>query len=103
MRQHDTAHWLAECERLEIPAAAVARLDDLMSDAHLQATDFFVSLNDAAMGELRFPRSSVRMDGVQAPISMPPRLGEHTQELLRQAGLSDAAIAALQTPKTKED
>ena len=103
VKQHDTAHWLAECERLEIPAAAVARLDDLMSDAHLQATDFFVSLNDDAMGELRFPRSSVRMDGAQAPITMPPRLGEHTHELLRQAGLSDAAIAALQTPKTKED
>ncbi|QNP48551.1 CaiB/BaiF CoA transferase family protein [Diaphorobacter aerolatus] len=95
VKLHDTAHWLALCDRLEIPAAAVARLDDLPSDAHLQATDFFVSVPDAAMGEVRFPRSSVRMDGVQAPIHMPPRLGEHTEALLRQAGLDDAAIAAL--------
>lgn len=97
VKQHNTAHWLALCERLEIPAAAVARLEDLTQDAHLQATDFFVSLNDEAMGELRFPRSSVRMDGAQAPIHLPPRLGEHTEALLKQAGLSEAQIAALQT------
>ena len=73
----------------------MARLDDLPNDPHLQATEFFVSLKDEAMGEVRFPRSSVRMDGAQAPIGMPPRLGEHTDELLRQAGLGDAAIAVL--------
>ncbi|QNN55860.1 CoA transferase [Diaphorobacter ruginosibacter] len=95
LEQNDTAHWLALCDRLEIPAAPVARLDDLPSDEHLRATQFFVSLQDKAMGELRFARSSVRMDGRQAPMSVPPRLGEHTDELLRQAGLSDAQIAAL--------
>lgn len=95
LEQNDTAHWLALCDRLEIPAAPVARLDDLPSDKHLRTTQFFVSLQDKAMGELRFARSSVRMDGRQAPMSVPPRLGEHTDELLRQAGLSDAQIAAL--------
>ena len=96
---HDTKHWLEVCDRLEIPAAAVARLGDLPDDPHLKATDFFVSLEDDAMGEVRFPRSSVRMDGVQAPIGMPPRLGEHTVALLKEAGLTDAAIAALKSTK----
>jgi len=52
-------------------------------------------VQDPAMGEVRFPRSSVRFDGTQPPITMPPRLGQHTHELLRAAGLSDAAIAEL--------
>ncbi|MBF5004615.1 CaiB/BaiF CoA transferase family protein [Diaphorobacter caeni] len=103
VKQRNTAHWLEVCERLEIPAAAVARLEDLQSDPHLRATDFFVSLQDEAMGEVRFPRSSVRMDGQQAPIGMPPRLGEHTAELLKQAGLGDAAIAALHDHHDKEN
>ncbi len=95
--EHDTAHWLGVCDRLEMPAAAVARLEQLPDDAHLKATEFFVPIKDRAMGEIRFPRSSVRMDGRQAPITMPPRLGEHTHELLKGAGLGDAEIAALKS------
>ncbi|MFT4266193.1 MAG: CoA transferase [Xenophilus sp.] len=92
----DTRHWLQTCERLEIPAAPVACMDDLPGDAHLAATGFFASVHDAAMGEVRFPRPPVRIDGAQAPIVMPPRLGQHTRELLREAGLGDAYIDRLQ-------
>lgn len=95
VEKHDTQHWLHTCERLEIPAAPVARMDDLPQNPHLAATGFFASVQDPAMGEVRFPRSSVRFDGTQPPITMPPRLGQHTHELLRAAGLSDAAIAEL--------
>ncbi|MDR0261574.1 MAG: CoA transferase, partial [Comamonas sp.] len=66
--QKDTAYWLQTCEELEIPAAPVARMDDLPRDPHLQATGFFVEKQDPAMGTVRFPRSSVRIDGAQAPI-----------------------------------
>ena len=93
--QHGTQHWLQTCERLEIPAAPVARMDDLPHDPHLAATGFFASVHDPAMGELRFPRPPVRIDGAQAPIAMPPRLGQHTRELLRGAGLGDADIEPL--------
>ena len=95
--QKETAYWLATCEELEIPAAPVARMDDLPHDPHLQATGFFVEKEDAAMGVVKFPRSSVRINGTQPAIGMPPRLGEHTQALLREAGWDDARIAALQS------
>lgn len=81
-----TAHWLATCERLEIPAAPVSRLDDLPRDPHLVATGFFTELNDPHMGAMRFPGVSVKFDGVRPPVRMPPRLGEHTRESLAAAG-----------------
>jgi crotonobetainyl-CoA:carnitine CoA-transferase CaiB-like acyl-CoA transferase len=93
---HTTQHWLDTCQQLEIPAAPVARMDDLPADPHLQATDFFASLQDPAMGTVRLPRPSVRIDGMQAPLGMPPRLGEHTAALLAQAGWSAERIAGLQ-------
>ncbi|MBV8619191.1 MAG: CoA transferase [Curvibacter sp.] len=96
VERRDTQHWLRTCERLEIPAAPVARLDELPQDPQLAATGFFASVHDPAMGELRFARPSVRIDGTQAPIAMPPRLGQHTRELLREAGLGDAEITQLQ-------
>ncbi len=90
-----TAHWLAICDRLEIPAAPAGRLDDLPDDPHLVATAFFKRLDDPRMGTLRFPGVSVKFDGVRPDIRMPPRLGEHTREALLAAGLSADQVAAL--------
>lgn len=95
--QKNTQYWLQTCQQLEIPAAPVARMDDLPQDPHLVATQFFVEVPDEAMGTVKFPRSSVRMNGTQAPIGMPPRLGEHTDALLRDAGWDGARIAALKS------
>lgn len=92
---HDTAYWLALCERLEIPAARINRLQDLENDPHLQSVDFFVPLESACGSRYRFVRNPVRMQHSQVPPAMPPRLGEHTREVLRQAGLDDARIDAL--------
>ena len=73
----------------------MARLQDLPQDPHLVATEFFETIADPALGEVRFPGVPVRFDGQRAAITMPPRLGEHTRELLAQAGLGPAQIEAL--------
>ena len=90
-----TANWLVTCDRLEIPAAPIGRLDDLPDDPHLVATGFFAKLQDPRMGTLRFPGVPVKFDGVRPPVRMPPRLGEHTRESLAAAGWSDARIDSL--------
>ena len=79
-----TEAWVEACERLEIPCARMNRLEDLEHDPHLQATGFFRSIQDPAMGEVRFPAPPVRIDGQALPVRMAPRLGEHTQEVLRE-------------------
>ncbi|AGW93182.1 CaiB/BaiF CoA-transferase family protein [Cupriavidus sp. DF5525] len=94
--QHTIEHWLALCERLQIPVARINELDDLPDDPHLAATGFFETLDDPAMGTLRFPGAPVRFDGERAPLGIPPRLGEHTAGVLAQAGLCADEIARLQ-------
>ena len=92
--QHDTAYWLALCERLEIPAARMNTLADLKTDPHLQATQFFAELDDPAMGALRFPGVPVLFDGERPPVSSVPRLGEHTRDVFAQAGVSADTVSA---------
>jgi crotonobetainyl-CoA:carnitine CoA-transferase CaiB-like acyl-CoA transferase len=92
------AHWLATCDRLEIPAAPICRFDDLPADQHLVATGFFTELDDPQMGSLRFPGVPVKFDGVRPPLRMPPRLGEHTREILGAAGWPAAQIDQLMEP-----
>ncbi|WP_354673633.1 CaiB/BaiF CoA transferase family protein [Cupriavidus alkaliphilus] len=93
---HSTAHWAALCERLQIPVARINALDDLQDDPHLAATGFFETAEDPAMGTLRFPGAPVRFDGQRAPLAVPPRLGEHTRDVLAQAGLGADEIEQLQ-------
>lgn len=92
---HATAHWLALCQQLEIPAAPVSRLEDLPHDPHLQAIGFFETLHDPQMGELKFTGTPVRFNGQRQPVRMPPRLGEHTRHQLQASGWSDSDIDAL--------
>jgi crotonobetainyl-CoA:carnitine CoA-transferase CaiB-like acyl-CoA transferase len=94
VRHETTAHWLAVCERLEIPAAPIARLEDLLTDEHLVATGFFEMVDDPRMGRLRFPGVPVSFDGVRPPIGMPPRLGQHNKELLPGTASATAAPSA---------
>ena len=95
VRERSTDDWLALCESLQIPVARVNDLDELVDDPHLRATRFFDQVDDPAMGTLRFPGAPVRFDGERAHAAVPPRLGEHTREVLGSLGLSDAEIAAL--------
>ena len=83
-----TAQWLDVFARLEVPASRMNRLDDLADDPHLKATGFFKTIDDPAMGTLRFPGAPVRIDRQQLPVRMAPRLGEHTDEVLREAGIA---------------
>lgn len=90
-----TAHWLTACERLDIPVAPLRRLADLENDPHLRQTGFFISLEDPAMGKLVMPNAPLRFDGAGARPTLPPRLGQHTVEVLRAAGLPADTVASL--------
>ena len=89
-----TADWLAVCARLEIPASRMNRLEDLQADEHLKATGFFATVDDPAMGRLRFPGVPVQFDGERLPVRMPPRLGEHTAQVLASIGRTAPAAVA---------
>ncbi|MFD0666221.1 CaiB/BaiF CoA transferase family protein [Ramlibacter sp. MAHUQ-53] len=91
--ERPSAHWLALCDRLEIPAAPVNELADLKDDPHLRATGFFEEMPSAG-GTLRFTGVPVRFDGRRPPVGLPPHLGEHTREALAEAGATEDQIAA---------
>ena len=91
-----TAEWLALFEELDIPAARMNTLDEVLTDPHLKAVGFFEEMNHPTEGPIRIPGIPVKIDGEQVKVRRPPpRLGEHTRELLAEAGLSAAEIDAL--------
>jgi crotonobetainyl-CoA:carnitine CoA-transferase CaiB-like acyl-CoA transferase len=88
-----TAEWLALLEGTSVPVMAVRSLDDLLSDEHLAAIDFWQELDHPTEGRLRTPSPPVAFSASPASIRRgPPRLGEHSLEILRETGLSESAI-----------
>jgi crotonobetainyl-CoA:carnitine CoA-transferase CaiB-like acyl-CoA transferase len=83
-------------EQAGVPYAPVRRPDQLLEDPHLKATGQLlpVPMQDGRIGRLpKLPfRSSGYEFGMRRP---PPKLGEHTREVLAEAGLTRAEIEAL--------
>jgi crotonobetainyl-CoA:carnitine CoA-transferase CaiB-like acyl-CoA transferase len=86
MLTRTTADWLALGERLEIPCAGINALEDLESDPHLHAVAMFGTMSSGSDWEYRYVRSPVRLAASKVAPVRPPRLGEHTSEILTELG-----------------
>jgi len=92
LKTRETAYWLQNLPAWDIPASRVNALDDLESDPHLASVGFFQDIPDGNNGVYRYPRSPMHIEGMHVPLARPPKLGEHTEELLRTTRLSEALI-----------
>jgi crotonobetainyl-CoA:carnitine CoA-transferase CaiB-like acyl-CoA transferase len=90
------AEWLAELDRLNIPAMTVNSLETLLRDPHLEATGFWQVMEHPSEGTLRMPGIPASYAKTPGSIRrLPPRAGEHSLEVLREAGFGAAEIDAL--------
>ena len=88
-----TAEWLEVLPRLEIPCGEIVALEDIPNDPHLQAVGFFRKETHPTEGAITVPDTSVQFSRTPASIDrLQPKLGQHSAEILREAGVSDADI-----------
>jgi crotonobetainyl-CoA:carnitine CoA-transferase CaiB-like acyl-CoA transferase len=90
------AERLAELDRRNIPGMVVNSLESLLRDPHLEATGFWQIVEHPTEGTMRLPGIPAAYSKTPAAIRrLPPRLGEHSVEILREAGLSLAEVDVL--------
>ena len=80
-----TDEWLALLQPLSIPCVRLNRLDDLQEDEHLKAVGLFERYEHPDAGAYTALRPPLNFSATPANIRRhPPRLGEHTDELLAE-------------------
>ena len=93
MAKRSTAEWIAALEEADIPVQRMNTLEDILADPHLAAIGYFREVEHPSEGRIR--SMAVPSEWSESPPEYrrhAPRLGEHTREVLREAGLSDTAI-----------
>lgn len=96
MATRTTDEWLQIFADSGVPTNAVNTLEDLARDPHLEAVGFWSFQDHPTEGRLRMPAFPVNFGATPAEVRRPaPRLGEHSVEVLRAAGLADERIEAL--------
>jgi crotonobetainyl-CoA:carnitine CoA-transferase CaiB-like acyl-CoA transferase len=91
-----TGAWLDDLDAGNVPAMAVLSGEDLIADEHLAAVGFWQQMEIAQIGTVRLPGIPMQFSASPGAIRRPPpHLGEHSVEVLREAGLDDGAIQRL--------
>jgi crotonobetainyl-CoA:carnitine CoA-transferase CaiB-like acyl-CoA transferase len=95
LARRPTAWWLDALRDAGIPAAPVHSFDDVRADPHLREQGWFEA-TATKEGTLRFPGIPAWFSRTPVRIrEAGPRHGEHTVEVLREAGLDQSEIDGL--------
>jgi formyl-CoA transferase len=93
---HSTAEWMALLEQADVPFMPMHDLQSVLTDPHLTATGFFAQVQHPSEGTIRSMQMPMSWsDTPAAPGRLAPRQGEHSVEVLLQAGLAAAEIDEL--------
>ncbi len=91
-----TAEWIEIFTKADIPVARMNSLDDILDDEHLRSIGYFRTFDHPSEGPITDVAIPTEWSASQpSPSRHAPLLGEHTVEVLREAGVDAATIAAL--------
>ena len=91
-----TAQWREILDAADVPNGSMNTLEDIWQDEYLRDTGFFVEYEHPSEGQLTTTAIpavfSATPGGLHKP---PPNLGEHTEQVLRAAGVDESTISTL--------
>ena len=95
-RKERTAHWMERLNEAGIPAGPILDMAEMHEDPQAVARDMITEVEHPVAGTVRGIGAPVKFHGTPGPRATPaPLLGQHSFEVLQEAGYSVAELEAL--------
>jgi crotonobetainyl-CoA:carnitine CoA-transferase CaiB-like acyl-CoA transferase len=95
-RQRTTAEWLERLEAAGIPSGPVLSIRDMLKHPQTRARDMVVAVDHPIAGRVETIGVPAKFSATPTAVSRPaPLFGQHTREVLTEAGFSPVEIDAL--------
>jgi len=89
-------HWLGRLEEAGVPCGPILDYEEVFADPQVQQRGMVQEMEHPSAGRIRVVGPAVKLSETPASLRRPsPRLGEHTEEVLREMGYTDEQIRAL--------
>jgi formyl-CoA transferase/CoA:oxalate CoA-transferase len=96
LRERPQAEWLDLLTRAGVPCGSVRAIGDVLADPQLEAREMIARVEHAVTGTIRTLGVPVKLSTTPGAVrTPPPRLGEHTEAILRELGLQATRIREL--------
>ena len=96
LRTRTTAEWVRACAEAGVPCGPVYRVDEVLADPQVEQLGVVAPVESARLGRLELVRNPVTSSRAVETVRTPtPEPGDHTDEVLRELGLSTDDIDAL--------
>lgn len=104
LKKKTTAEWIAIFDRVGVPAMPMHSLESLMDDPHLKEVGFFEKITHPTEGtiiNMKLPNKT--SFGKREDFRAAPKIGQHSVEILEQAGYTKDEIYQLVTENVTVD
>lgn len=96
MAAHPARYWLDVLERAEVPCGPILNYAQVFADPHLLHRGMVQEVDHPKAGRIKQLGPPVKLSGTPAQIRRPaPAFGQHTAEILREAGYDASTIQQL--------